>query len=162
MIFTATLTDKFGRRPLTVYPYAVTVIAEFCLGILGCFNYKEQALSSLLVSLRSSSCIKPALNHLLGILRLPSHILHHRCFSYWLRLRCRGTSTASTSKDCGMGTCNLEHDRYLVQFHHAADDQWFCQVGCKDRIFVSVQPASANFLTANIQTALAAQEQSLS
>ena len=49
MVLTATLTDSFGRRPLTVYPYAVTVLSVLCLGIIGCFNYTEKATSSLLV-----------------------------------------------------------------------------------------------------------------
>jgi hypothetical protein len=49
MLTTATLTDQLGRRPLTVYPYAVTVLSVLCLGIIGCFDYKTTALSSLLV-----------------------------------------------------------------------------------------------------------------
>jgi SP family general alpha glucoside:H+ symporter-like MFS transporter len=49
MIFTASLTDQFGRRPLTVYPYAVTVLSVLCLGIIGCFDYAKKATSSLLV-----------------------------------------------------------------------------------------------------------------
>ena len=51
MLATATLTDRFGRRPLTVYPYAVTVVSVLCLGIIGCFDYTTNALSSLLVCL---------------------------------------------------------------------------------------------------------------
>lgn len=51
MLATATLTDRFGRRPLTVYPYAVTVVSVLCLGIIGCFDYTTNALSSLLVFL---------------------------------------------------------------------------------------------------------------
>jgi hypothetical protein len=49
MLTTATLTDQLGRRPLTVYPYAVTVLSVLCLGIIGCFDYTVTALSSLLV-----------------------------------------------------------------------------------------------------------------
>ncbi|GIJ90475.1 hypothetical protein Asppvi_009430 [Aspergillus pseudoviridinutans] len=49
MLLTATLTDQFGRRPLTVYPYAITVLSVLCLGIVGCFDYKSPALSSLLI-----------------------------------------------------------------------------------------------------------------
>ncbi|KAK7430478.1 hypothetical protein QQZ08_002997 [Neonectria magnoliae] len=49
MILTATLTDQFGRRPLTVYPYAVTVASVLCLGIIGCFDYTRKATSSLLI-----------------------------------------------------------------------------------------------------------------
>ncbi|KAK6077039.1 MFS alpha-glucoside [Seiridium cupressi] len=49
MILTATTTDRFGRRPLTVYPYAVTVVSVLCLGIIGCFDYTQPATSSLLV-----------------------------------------------------------------------------------------------------------------
>ncbi|KAK7415760.1 hypothetical protein QQX98_005673 [Neonectria punicea] len=49
MILTATLTDQFGRRPLTVYPYAVTVVSVLCLGIIGCFDYTQKATSSLLI-----------------------------------------------------------------------------------------------------------------
>jgi hypothetical protein len=50
MLLTATCTDSFGRRPLTVYPYAVTVISVLCLGIIGCFDYTTKALGSLLAS----------------------------------------------------------------------------------------------------------------
>ena len=53
MITTATLTDRFGRRPLTVYPYAVTVISVLCLGIVGCTDYSKKETSSLLVSIIS-------------------------------------------------------------------------------------------------------------
>ncbi|KAH7176812.1 general substrate transporter [Dactylonectria macrodidyma] len=49
MLLTATLTDSFGRRPLTVYPYAVTVISVLCLGIIGCFDYTAKATSALLI-----------------------------------------------------------------------------------------------------------------
>ncbi|KAM0550681.1 hypothetical protein ACHAPJ_008745 [Fusarium lateritium] len=49
MIATATLTDSLGRRPLTVYPYAVTVVSVLCLGIIGCFDYTAKATSSLLI-----------------------------------------------------------------------------------------------------------------
>lgn len=49
MIVTATLTDSLGRRPLTVYPYAVTVVSVLCLGIIGCFDYTGKATGSLLV-----------------------------------------------------------------------------------------------------------------
>ncbi|KAJ5083309.1 hypothetical protein N7456_012736 [Penicillium angulare] len=49
MILTATLTDQFGRRPLTVYPYAVTVLSVLCLGIIGCFDYTKPSTSSLLI-----------------------------------------------------------------------------------------------------------------
>jgi len=50
MILTCTLTDSIGRRPLTVYPYAITVVSVLCLGIIGCFDYTTKALGSLLVS----------------------------------------------------------------------------------------------------------------
>ncbi|KAH6898009.1 general substrate transporter [Thelonectria olida] len=49
MILTSTLTDSLGRRPLTVYPYAVTVVSVLCLGIIGCFDYTAKATSSLLI-----------------------------------------------------------------------------------------------------------------
>ncbi|RDW62205.1 putative maltose permease (MalP) [Coleophoma cylindrospora] len=49
MIVTSTLTDRFGRRPLTVYPYGVTVLSLLSLGIIGCFDYTQKATSSLLV-----------------------------------------------------------------------------------------------------------------
>ncbi|KAF3764006.1 general substrate transporter [Cryphonectria parasitica EP155] len=49
MIGTSTLTDSFGRRPLTVYPYALTSVSLLCLGIVGCFDYTTKALSSLLI-----------------------------------------------------------------------------------------------------------------
>ncbi|KAH8691383.1 hexose transporter [Talaromyces proteolyticus] len=49
MFFTVTLTDRFGRRPLTVYPYGVTVLSVLCLGIIGCFDYTKPSTSSLLI-----------------------------------------------------------------------------------------------------------------
>ncbi|KAL4897129.1 general substrate transporter [Aspergillus ambiguus] len=49
MIVTATMTDRFGRRPLTVYPYGVTSLSVLCLGIIGCFDYTQPSLSSLLI-----------------------------------------------------------------------------------------------------------------
>ncbi|OGM48645.1 hexose transporter [Aspergillus bombycis] len=49
MIITAMLTDQIGRRPLTVYPYAVTTLSVLCLGIIGCFDYTQKSTSSLLV-----------------------------------------------------------------------------------------------------------------
>lgn len=55
MLLTATLTDSLGRRPLTVYPYAVTVLAVLALGIIGCFDYTTKSTSSLLVC-RVSVC----------------------------------------------------------------------------------------------------------
>ncbi|KAE8372412.1 general substrate transporter [Aspergillus bertholletiae] len=49
MIITAMLTDQIGRRPLTIYPYAVTTLSVLCLGIIGCFDYTQKSTSSLLV-----------------------------------------------------------------------------------------------------------------
>lgn len=49
MLVTSGLTDTFGRRPLTIYPYAVTVLSVLAIGITGCFDYKTEALGSLLV-----------------------------------------------------------------------------------------------------------------
>jgi len=49
MIFVCCSTDVFGRRPLTVYGYAITTLAVLCLGIVGTQNYKTKSLGSLLV-----------------------------------------------------------------------------------------------------------------
>ncbi|KAJ6089811.1 hypothetical protein N7467_005027 [Penicillium canescens] len=49
MIMTAVTTDNFGRRPLTIYPYAVTSVSVLCLGIIGCFDYTKPSTSSLLI-----------------------------------------------------------------------------------------------------------------
>ncbi|KAJ5090786.1 hypothetical protein N7532_009470 [Penicillium argentinense] len=49
MIMTAVTTDKLGRRPLTIYPYAVTSVSVLCLGIIGCFDYTKTSTSSLLI-----------------------------------------------------------------------------------------------------------------
>lgn len=49
MIVTASSTDFVGRRPLGVYPYAVTSLSLLCLGIVGCFDYSTSSLSSLLI-----------------------------------------------------------------------------------------------------------------
>lgn len=51
MLLTVSLTDSIGRRPLTVYPYGVTVLSLLSLGIIGCFNYTAKSTSTLLVSL---------------------------------------------------------------------------------------------------------------
>lgn len=51
MIVTATLTDRLGRRPLTVYPYGVTALSLLALGIVGCYDYTKKDTSSLLVIL---------------------------------------------------------------------------------------------------------------
>src|SRR5690242_13115479 len=53
MLAVAVSTDRFGRRPLTVYPYAVTALSLLALGIVGCYDYQKSSLSSLLVSLLS-------------------------------------------------------------------------------------------------------------
>jgi hypothetical protein len=50
VVVVAFTTDKFGRRPLTLYPYMVTVLAVYGLGIIGCFDYSSPKLGSLLVS----------------------------------------------------------------------------------------------------------------
>lgn len=60
MLVTATCTDSFGRRPLTVYPYAVTVASVLCLGIIGCFNYTTKALGSLLVGAPHFTAVIPS------------------------------------------------------------------------------------------------------
>jgi hypothetical protein len=57
MLLTCTFTDWLGRRPLTVYPYAVTVLSVLSLGIVGCFDYTKSSLSSLLVSEKLVACI---------------------------------------------------------------------------------------------------------
>lgn len=55
MLITAVTTDKLGRRPLTIYPYAVTSVSVLCLGIIGCFDYTKASTSSLLVSTQEFS-----------------------------------------------------------------------------------------------------------
>ncbi|KAJ5950918.1 uncharacterized protein N7479_009331 [Penicillium vulpinum] len=49
MMITTVSTDKLGRRPLTIYPYAVTSVSVLCLGIIGCFDYTKPSTSSLLI-----------------------------------------------------------------------------------------------------------------
>lgn len=39
VLLVCTTTDQFGRRPLTVYSYMITVISVLGLGIVGCFDY---------------------------------------------------------------------------------------------------------------------------
>jgi hypothetical protein len=56
MIVTSTLTDRLGRRPLTVYPYGVTALSLLALGIVGCFDYTKKDTSSLLVIMLNSLC----------------------------------------------------------------------------------------------------------
>lgn len=50
MLITVSLSDNIGRRPLTVYPYGITVLSVLSLGIIGCFDYSSKTLGSLLVS----------------------------------------------------------------------------------------------------------------
>lgn len=84
-------TDKLGRRPLTVYPYAVIILSVLCLGIIACFHYSFVTLSSLLV--RPLLTIIPILFSVLtlseGVLRLPSNVLDDGCECDWVRLRRR-------------------------------------------------------------------------
>lgn len=54
MIVTATATDRFERRPLTVYPYGITVISVLSLETIGCYDYTKPSTSSLLVSVGHS------------------------------------------------------------------------------------------------------------
>ncbi|WWC69105.1 uncharacterized protein I206_103041 [Kwoniella pini CBS 10737] len=49
MLVTACLSDSIGRRPLTVYPYAVTTGSVLALGVIGCFDYSSKSLGSLLI-----------------------------------------------------------------------------------------------------------------
>lgn len=49
MLITVSLSDNIGRRPLTVYPYGITVVSVLALGIIGCFDYSSKSLGSLLV-----------------------------------------------------------------------------------------------------------------
>lgn len=140
MIVTSTLTDSVGRRPLTVYPYGVTVASVLSLGIVGCFDYKKQATSSLLVKMPSKSPQSPGfgmLIPLLGLLRLPSNILHHRRISHRLCLRRRNPNTTSPRSNSRLGSRILKYDSHYVQFLYTIDDQWECSLGCEDRLFVS-------------------------
>jgi hypothetical protein len=95
MIATATLTDSLGRRPLTVYPYAVTVVSVLCLGIIGCFDYTAKATSSLLVSMILKGSLPTWLISVrVDFLCLPGYVFHHWCFRHRLRLCCRDSTTA--------------------------------------------------------------------
>ncbi|OWZ56696.1 sugar transporter [Cryptococcus neoformans c45] len=49
MLITVSLSDNIGRRPLTVYPYGITVVSVLALGIIGCFDYSSKSLGSLLI-----------------------------------------------------------------------------------------------------------------
>jgi len=49
VLLTAAFSDGFGRRPLVLGGYAITVVSVLCLGIVGCFDYVKPALGSLLV-----------------------------------------------------------------------------------------------------------------
>lgn len=138
MIATATLTDSVGRRPLTVYPYAVTVVSVLCLGIIGCFDYTAKATSSLLVSLISTG---PFPSWLISVpadfLRLPCYVFHDWCFGHRLRLRGRDSATASQSPDSWLVTGCVELYRYHIQLLYPIDDQRIGQVGSQDWFLVS-------------------------
>jgi len=93
MITTATLTDKLGRRPLTVYPYGVTVISVLCLGIVGCTDYSKKETSSLLVSENNIGIFFGNIWLMVllvysDILRLSGHLFNHWRFGNWLCVRC--------------------------------------------------------------------------
>lgn len=90
MILTSTLTDQFGRRPLTVYPYGVTALSLLCLGIIGCFDYTQPSLSSLLVSelhgINFSPQVLTKVSLFPDLLCLFSNIFYHRCLRHRLRI----------------------------------------------------------------------------
>lgn len=103
MIVTATLTDQLGRRPLTVYPYAVTVVSVLCLGIIGCFDYTAKATSSLLVS-QNSKCENTGAYIFVDIFRLFGNLFYNRRFSYRLCVRGRDSPAATSCANCRMVT----------------------------------------------------------
>lgn len=142
MIMTAMLTDQIGRRPLTVYPYAVTTLSVLCLGIIGCFDYTQKSTSSLLVShLKSIVCDKiPDQYRTTGLFRLSRYILDHRCLINWLRIRCRNSPATPARSNGRLIACGVQFDCAHVQLLHAPDDQRTPhQMGCQDRILVRTQ-----------------------
>jgi len=88
MLVTASTTDTFGRRPLTVYPYGVTSLSLLSLGIIGCFDYKQSALSSLLVSFRGACIRSIADSEITDLLCVPGYFYNHRSLCHWLCLCC--------------------------------------------------------------------------
>lgn len=142
MILTATLTDQIGRRPLTVYPYAVTVMSLLSLGIIGCFDYTGKATSSLLVGLRLDMprVGGTRLTHIhLGVLRLLGDVLDYRCLGHRLCL-CSGDSpAASPCADRWLVSGRIQRHRHHVQLLYSPHDQWFHQMGRQDRLLVSAQ-----------------------
>lgn len=115
MLATATLTDQLGRRPLTVYPYAVTVLSVLCLGIIGCFDYKTTALSSLLVSFnfkppRPPSYVFQYSDELKDLLCLSGDLLHDWCVRHRIRLRSRDPSATAPRSDSRLVSGFVEYD----------------------------------------------------
>lgn len=50
MLITMSLVDGWGRRPMTVYGYAITVLADFGMGATGMYDVaKRPALGALLI-----------------------------------------------------------------------------------------------------------------
>jgi len=96
MIATAVTTDKFGRRPLTVYPYLVTAVSLLCLGIIGCFDYTKTSLSSLLVNTSLNMIRSPVLISLQSRSSLPAwqHCLQlvHPRLAMHMQLRSRNNA----------------------------------------------------------------------
>lgn len=104
MIATATLTDTLGRRPLTVYPYAVTVVSVLCLGIVGCFDYTTKALSSLLVCSPRPPSPPHTDKRIPDFLCLLGNVLDYRRLGYWVCLRRGNPSTATACTDSWVGS----------------------------------------------------------
>lgn len=130
MIITCTLTDRLGRRPLTVYPYAVTVLSVLALGIVGCFDYTTPSLSSLLVRLHIFQIFPLVLNWI-DILRLPRNLLHNGSLRNRIRLRGRDPIAASPRPNSRMVPGIVQHGSHHVQLLHATDDKRGSdEVGC--------------------------------
>jgi hypothetical protein len=116
MILTTVSTDRLGRRPLTVYPYAVTVVSVLCLGIIGCVDYTKQATSALLVSCTEDRFMIQRLTiALAGVLCVPGDFFHHWRICNRLCLRRRDPSTTASRADCSLVPCLVESGRHYVQ-----------------------------------------------
>lgn len=121
VLISAVTTDTVGRRPLTVYGYAVTVVSVLCLGIVGCFDYATPKLGSLLVShmIRQTGSTLTS-----DLLCVPRDILYHRGECHRLRIPRRDSTTTYPSPDCRIITRFIKSLWYPLQFHNSSHAQW--------------------------------------
>lgn len=144
MILTATLTDSLGRRPLTVYPYAVTSLSVLCLGIMGCIDYTKPAASAALVSIIIISTLNWTIKLMQvrslckGVFCVLGYLQHDWSLCNWVCVCSGNPPAASTSADRRLRPSGLQHGCHHIQLLHTAHDQWTSyEMGRQDGVLVS-------------------------